>query len=310
MNSELINALIDLKDMAGLTGDVFREKAYLRAVNIIRRTGYQITIQNIDGLRLTATMADKVREYLRTGKIAELERIKRSRKYRAYRELSGIIGVGPETIKKYISLRIYNLDDLRRAVARGRVTLNNMQKYGLMYYDDLNTPIPRDEVTHIGSVIWGAIRGLDPDMKFDIAGSYRRGNARSGDVDIIVSSNRDILPRIVDTLRNDSRFIDTLNNGSERITFLYRGSRVRQVDIINLPGDRYWSGLLYFTGSYDFNEAMRGYAKKRGYRLNQNGIFKGGRALPIKSERDIFEILHLKYIPPSERTGGDKIESR
>jgi DNA polymerase (family 10) len=66
--------------------------------------------------------------------------------------------------------------------------------------------------------------------------------------------------------------------------------------------DEWGSELLYFTGNKGLNIMLRGYAKKRGLILNQHGLFQSnGRRIPVYTEKEIFEILGVDYIPPERR---------
>lgn len=59
--------------------------------------------------------------------------------------------------------------------------------------------------------------------------------------------------------------------------------------------------LLYATGSKQFNVIMRGIAKKKGYILNQNGLFQGSEKIKTETEEDIFKILGMNYLEPKKR---------
>jgi DNA polymerase beta len=320
MNSELIGALVKLRDIAGIFGQVYNEKAYRKAILEISKIDFKIDKSNVVNFLQTRipgvgkNISQKILEYITTGSIAELNDLLSSNKLATYKSLAGIIGVGPVTIERWIGLNINSLHGLRVAVGKGIITLNNMQKYGLRHYNDLNKRIPRDEVTKICSVIRDNLMKMDRDLVFDVAGSYRRGLQTSGDIDIIIS-NKDrfrtnLLARFIEDMHDDIYFVAVLSAGPERTSFLYKSpisSIVRQIDILNIKYSSYHAALLYFTGDADFNENMRGYAKKNGFRLNQAGLFKvSGERLKlvrVGSEEEIFEVLNLRYIRPSDRTG-------
>ena len=69
--------------------------------------------------------------------------------------------------------------------------------------------------------------------------------------------------------------------------------------------------LLYSIGSKKFNIKMRTLAKRKGYLLNQYGIFKykadqknisqSDEPIHVKSERDFFKILDIPYVLPINR---------
>lgn len=301
MTNCLINALSELAKIYAIMGQEYKSRAYHKAI---------LELKNARMDSISPAIRDKISEYNNSGRIAELEKLKKDTKIRAYMELSRILGVGPATIEKWWDLKIRSIANLRAAVAKKKVALNKMQKYGLRYYDDLNTRIPRAEVASLGGYIKQTLIQINPNIIFEIAGSYRRGAESSGDIDIIVSDRghfvQDLLESLVTELSHDPRYIDTLSKGLERVTFLYKyADRVRQVDILNIPYPSYYAALVYFTGSYEFNTVMRGFAKTHGFRLNQNGLFKisakGMTHVPIQSEQELFQLLGLEYVSPSAR---------
>ena len=46
----------------------------------------------------------------------------------------------------------------------------------------------------------------------------------------------------------------------------------RRLDIRLLPYDQYYCGILYFTGSDQFNKAMRTHALEQGFTLNEYSL--------------------------------------
>jgi DNA polymerase beta len=319
-NAEIINLLERLAQIADIRGDTRREKAYRGAALGISRLRWSISAspwllgsEKIPGVG--RGILRKITEYVETGSIAELVDLENSSEITAYKVFTKIAGVGPRTAADWVRNGIYDLATLRRAISgefKHTVELNTVQKYGLIYYADLNERIPRAEVAEIGSDLIAILRRLDKGIVCEIVGSYRRGAETSGDIDIITSGGYS-LKELEVIYRRDPSFIATFSIGVERFTFIYRGvsGRVRQIDVLKLPLQQYWSGLLYFTGSWEFNAAMRGYAKSKGFLLNQRGLFKkdGKREIPVEvaSERDIFDKLELKYVEPAGRVGVNDI---
>ena len=88
----------------------------------------------------------------------------------------------------------------------------------------------------------------------------------------------------------------------------YRNNLVRRIDIRFVHYKYYYSALLYFTGSIEFNRNIRKIAKSKGYKLSEYGLTKLiGKSqyeniIPIKSEKDIFNILNIIYLEPEYRT--------
>jgi DNA polymerase/3'-5' exonuclease PolX len=88
----------------------------------------------------------------------------------------------------------------------------------------------------------------------------------------------------------------------------YNNYPIRRIDIRYIPYDSLPTAMLYFTGPYELNTKMRASAKKRGMLLNEYGLFlfdknknEVGAPIKINSEKDVFTILGMDYLIPSER---------
>ena len=81
---------------------------------------------------------------------------------------------------------------------------------------------------------------------------------------------------------------------------------IRRIDIKYMPYNSYYTSILHYTGSNDFNINIRRIAKKKGYKLSEHGFFKqtaNGKQKEIKinSEKQVFDILDLEYVEPINR---------
>lgn len=79
---------------------------------------------------------------------------------------------------------------------------------GLKYYDEFLERIPRDEVTEIEGVVKDHAWRLVPGLSIETCGSYRRGKATCGDVDILLThkdgvSHEGLLIPLIDSLKNE-----------------------------------------------------------------------------------------------------------
>src|SRR5439155_1586967 len=74
-----------------------------------------------------------------------------------------------------------------------------------------------------------------------------------------------------------------------------------QVDLRVVPTESFGAALCYFTGSKAHNVALRQLAIKRGYKLNEYGLFRGERRIAGRTEEEIYARLGLAYIPPELR---------
>ena len=80
-------------------------------------------------------------------------------------------------------------------------------------------------------------------------------------------------------------------------------TKYRRVDIIYKNAENYAPALLYFTGSANLNKEMRVNAIKKGYKLNEYGLFKkdNDERFNTPTEESIFKLLNMKYLEPTER---------
>jgi DNA polymerase/3'-5' exonuclease PolX len=249
-------------------GEVYKAAAYTHAIT-------QLKMLPLSKVKVGVGIGKKIAEFQRTGDIVSANVVD---DIRAFKELSGILGAGPSAVSQWMDMGIKSLVQLRRAIAKKQVKLTTMQQYGLLYYYDLSQKIPRATVAKISGVIFKVIRNLCVKCKMETVGSYRRGAEMSGDIDIITTQEY-AMKELEKNLMRLPVYITTLSIGKERYSFLIQdtdANLARQVDILRLK--QYYTGILYFTGSWEFNAAMRGYAKSHGYRLNQQGLTRVAKA--------------------------------
>jgi DNA polymerase/3'-5' exonuclease PolX len=127
-------------------------------------------------------------------------------------------------------------------------------------------------------------------------GSYRRGKALVGDLDVAVLTPDfgHYVAAAVDALGAD------LVRGGEAMAVLHVGDH--QIDLYRTEPRYLGAMLLFLTGSGEHNRKMRVKAKFSGKKLNQYGLWSlDGECLAAATETEIFERLNLKYKQPEER---------
>jgi DNA polymerase/3'-5' exonuclease PolX len=125
-----------------------------------------------------------------------------------------------------------------------------------------------------------------------VAGSYRRGREEIGDLDFVVVGAD--LPTLVAAIEPEK----IVRCGSLLATVIYEGE---QIEFYCTTADCLGAALMHSTGSGEFNVSIRSIAKKKGYRLNQYGLWKDGQCIAARLEEDIFAALGMKYVPPEWR---------
>lgn len=170
-------------------------------------------------------------------------------------------------------------------------------------------------------------------------GGYRRNSPIIHDIDFIclipldemlikLESLKDNIIKLPTNIKSDRRKIKFdykicyFNNNINKIENKDKRSTI-QIDLFYVKKEEYPFSLLHYTGNYLFNIYMRNIAIKKGYKLNQYGLFliensevnnnksqdqiktEKGQINNIKSERNIFDFLNLDWKEPNERDIGE-----
>ena len=77
----------------------------------------------------------------------------------------------------------------------------------------------------------------------------------------------------------------------------------RRIDIRCVDYSAYYTGLLYFTGSKNFNILVRKKALENGYSLNEYSLTnkETDEKVILQSEKELFDILDMEYVKPTDR---------
>jgi DNA polymerase/3'-5' exonuclease PolX len=324
MNLELIQNFEILRDYYKAEGDIWRTKAYSDTVLILNNFKIKITninqVKNIRGIG--KNIQGKIKEFLDTGKIEKVEEIKLLNKSQdksklnskdIYKEkiiklFTGIYGVGEQNAFYFYKLGMRTLDDLKFNEDQ---ILNRSQKIGLKYYNEFNKKIPRRNITIFQIVVRLLLNMAfgKNSYKLEVSGSYRRGEKFSGDIDMLITSKVFKLIDMVNLLKRYNLITDILS--MKQIKFMGVGNMIHckletrsfRFDIEFLPETEWITGLLYFTGSKNFNIMMRNRAKKLGYILNEHGLINSstGKKIQLRDEKELFKILNTEYFHPTKR---------
>lgn len=311
-NEQFIEIMEKLNAIMLKQGEPFRARAYQKAQETIMTYPDNITSPSqLKGLpNIGSTIMDKLEEYVSTGTLRILEREKTN----PINILADIYGVGPKKAKELVDAGITTIAELR---ARQNELLNDIQKVGLRYYEQIQERIPRSEIEEYDVLFHEVFAKVsEPNAKFEIVGSYRRGAKTSGDIDVIITGDSgSVYTKFVNNLLQSGIIVEILSRGSSKTLVIARlpGSNriARRIDFLYAPPNEFAFAILYFTGSKIFNTVMRQYGLNQGYTFNEHGIYKlenkkkGDRiAETFATEKDIFDFLGLQYKTPVERVDG------
>ena len=310
-NQEFSNVLSKSSELMMKKGDVMKARAYSRARDTILRTDQDI--KQVDQLKNTptigATIYDQLEEYTKTGKVALLEQSQND----PLILFTNVYGIGPKKAEELVKQHnIRSIVELREKQDR---VLNNIQRIGLKYYEDILERIPRNEIAKYDCELMKTFKKVSENgpTYYEVVGSYRRGATNSGDIDIIITSDdRSVFHRVIDELISKKMIIEVLSRGDTKclvVAKLTPRSKARRVDFMFTTKKEYPFAILYFTGSKDFNTSMRAHALKMGMSMNEHGFTNKNNQQnvvydDIHSEKDVFDKLKLVYVPPDKRIDG------
>ena len=120
------------------------------------------------------------------GTLKRLERDREDETNRAMRELQRVSGIGVQRAKELIEGGVTSLEALRQDEA-AKAKLSRGELIGLKHVLDFEARIPRAELAQLEAVVLRAARAHDPPLEAVVCGSYRRGAAASGDIDVLLT---------------------------------------------------------------------------------------------------------------------------
>jgi len=312
-NEQFIDLMEKLSDIMLKKGEPFRARAYQKAQETLMAYPNDITsVEQLNGKPgIGPTILEKLNEYVTTGTLKILEREKNN----PVNILGDIYGVGPKKAKELVDKGITTIEQLRE---RQDDVLNDVQKVGLKYYEDILKRIPRSEVEDYKKLFvndFEKVVGTDSESHMEIVGSYRRGAESSGDIDVIITSkSSNVFIEFIDELIKENIILHVLSRGPTKCLVVARlpsSNVARRVDFLYTSPEEFPFSILYFTGSKNFNTVMRHEALQKGLTMNEHGLYKmegkkKGEKVDVvfKDEKDIFDYLGLVYKTPVERVDG------
>ncbi len=320
VNAEVAEILYEISELYALKGEQYRSRAYMMAAQRIgsltediRKIWQRGELQSIPGVG--KSIAAVIEEYLETGQSSKLEELREGLP-RGVMELIELDGVGPKkAMRLYEELGINSIDELEKAAKAGKI--RRLKGFGPKTEENILQSIEeyrrRQERFLLGAIlpvideIVAYMKGCDAVLRIEPAGSARRRKETVGDLDILVLSTRP--EEVVERFVSMPRVSRVISQGTTRSTVII-GANL-QVDLRVIPPESYGSALQYFTGSKAHNIKLRTIAVKKGYKLNEYGLFdrETGERIAGETEESVYKALGLEWIEPELREDRGEIEA-
>ena len=292
---------------AKINNNRYRSMAYKKVHDIIKDQYDEndtITVKKIDKLDISDNMKNKIKFYLKNpSKIPSSQILE---KHILLHNLIKIKGIGSTKAKELIKMGIKNTNQLK------------LKKYNDLLSDQTKIFIKLKPETKISNE---KIKSLEPIIinllkeEMIIVGSYRRKTKFSKDIDVMIISEsnssyntHELLEKVVIELKKKigEKNVYEYISGDDKISVIVKFfNKYYKIDFFRTEKKSKWAMLLYSTGSQSFNIKMRSIAKKKGFLLNQNGLYrrKTMKLLSGKAtgEKFFFNKLDMGYIKPIDR---------
>jgi len=311
----------------------FKPQAYEKAamnletlsedVKDVYERGGDKSLEEIPGIG--KNMADKIIEYIKTGKIKEYERLKKKIPVNID-ELISVEGIGPRGVKYlYEKLKIKNLKDLERAAKAGKI--RNLPNFGEKKEQNILQGIEfvkrstgrflLGEILPKVQEITANLKKLKEVKQISEAGSVRRRKETIGDIDILIISSSP--KKVIDYFVKMPGVVKIWGQGPTKASVRVStgegfdphtnfGVGV-DVDLRVLPESQFGSALQYFTGSKEHNIVLRKIAIDKKLKLSEYGLFSGSKIIAGKTEKEIYKTLGMDYMEPEIRENTGEIEA-
>jgi DNA polymerase (family 10) len=320
-NSEIAKIFWDIADLLDVKGEnPFRVRAYHKAALLIESLPEPLyTIAKSEDRDLTdlqgigKDLAGKIGELLDTGSLRYFEELKEEIPI-TLTDLMKLEGLGPRKVAAvFRELGVETVDQLEEAIKAG--ALEGLDGFGLKTSEKILRSI-KSYRRRLGRYKFSVAEEYVDDLLVylnevsdvvDVAptGSYRRRTETIGDIDILVAADKPS-PVMEYFIEYDS-VEEVIAKGSTKSAVRLRNGL--QVDLRLLAPESFGAGLQYFTGSQAHNVALRTLAKKKGYKVNEYGVFKGDEKVAGESEEEVYTALGLTFIPPELREDRGEIEA-
>lgn len=328
----ILNALDVMRraDLAGIADAekkktaMFKARAYKTVMEQIR--AFEVPITSYDQVKDIKGAGEKIKlklkEIIETGELEAASRAKERTSLDVLDVLTAIHGVGPVKARSLLNSGIQSIQQLREEVAKNPDLLNEVQKKGLQYYEDSLERIPRSEMEIHEKRILGEV---DSRFQAVVVGSYRRGAANSGDIDVLMTlpesmpekEQKQAFAKEIERLTKANYIVETLAEGPKKFMGYVRLSpshKARRLDLLMTPEKEFAYAILYFTGSQEFNVGFRRFCLDKGYTINEHIMKPTREGVPevprMSSEKDIFDFLNLQYVKPEDRKAASDVKEK
>jgi len=320
MNKEISKILHKMAVLLEMKEVEFKPRAYEKVADVIESLAEDVgdvykhggikALEDIPGVGLS--IGEKIEEYIKTKRIKEYDKLKKEIPV-DIEGLASIEGVGPKTILRlYKKLGIKTRDQLEKFATAGELVKggfgkkteeNILKSIGFLKKEHGRYLL--GDIMSTAEAILEKIRAFPEVQSAEFGGSLRRMQETVGDLDFVVFSDEP-----AEVIKKFLKFIEikSIHSQGEHKT-LVRLNIETDADIWVVSPKSLGSGLIATTGNKQHNITLRTLAEKKGWILNDYGLWHGKTLLASKTEEEVYEKLGMEWIPPEIRNSTGEIEA-
>lgn len=323
-NQKLASIFYEIADYLTMEEVFFRSQAYRKVAEVLETLTVEVekiyqkggleSLEEIPGVG--HNIAQKIEEYIKTGKVGYLQDLKRKYPLDLAR-ITSIPGIGPRKAKVlYQKLNIRTLQDLEKAAQENRLA----GLFGFAEKSEKNilegiTFLKKDqgrfllgEILPQAEEILRELKKIKEVEEISLAGSLRRRKESIGDVDILITiKEKTSAEKIMDFFVQLPGVTKVWLKGPTKSSI--KMAEGFNVDLRVIRKKSYGSALQYFTGSKTHNILLRRIALEKKMKLSEYGLFKDKKMIAGWDEASLYQALGLSWIAPELREGQGEIEA-
>ena len=313
-NTNIIHILTLVKNYYNSLRNTIHVNAYERAIYQINKWNKSITVgkelSHLEGIG--KGMIEKIDTIIKTRTLPIVS--EKHLEVKSSLDTIHILGFGEKLaneLKNKYNARIIN--DVRKLVDENKIKLTHIQTIGLKYYEDLDTLIPRIEIKEIGDKIKQILTNIklintsttqtkQYNVNVFLAGSYPSGlKAESKDIDILIVGDPKCIS-LKSMVEDISRvmMLETLSLGSTKFLGIIKNKngdntttvKWRHLDMRFVNAESFPYAWLYYSSGKIFNKMIREMLKKKGYKLNEWGLYHSNSNKKVNLGEDINKYIN------------------
>lgn len=256
-----------------------------------------------------------IQELMETGESTQLKELEQSVP-KGLIPLLKVPGLGGKKLAKlYSELGVDGIDSLREACLSKKV--QKLAGFGakteekilheLEHFNEHSERHPYWSLEPIVEEIYSLLHSIKSVQKFSVAGSFRRVNETSKDLDFIIAT--DEREKVREQLLTSLAVKEIIGAGDTKVSVILDIDEPVSIDFRLVSLAEYATALHHFTGSKDHNVRMRQLAKQLDKKISEYGVEQpDGTIETFDSEEAFYAHFNLPFIPPTVRESGKELD--